>query len=57
MRLIPMSGYAMLNLANGVVAALVNISLNYWLIPQIWNLEQAMATAGTLALVVLLAIG
>ena len=50
MRLIPMSGYAMLNLANGVVAALVNISLNYWLIPKYGTLGAAMATAGTLAL-------
>lgn len=48
MRLIPMSGYAMLNLANGIVAAIVNMSLNYWLIPQYGNLGAAIATSTTL---------
>lgn len=48
MRIVPMSGYAMLNLANGVVAALVNMGLNYWLIPQYGNLGAAMATSITL---------
>ena len=32
MRLIPMSGHPMLNLINGVVAALLNIILNWFLI-------------------------
>ena len=44
-----MSGYAFLNLCNGIVAALVNISLNYWLIPQYGTLGAAMATSITLA--------
>lgn len=48
MRIVPMSGYAMLNLANGVVAALVNMGLNYWLIPKYGNLGAAMATSITL---------
>jgi O-antigen/teichoic acid export membrane protein len=48
MRIIPMSGYAMLNLANGVVAALVNLGLNYWLIPEYGNIGAAMATSITL---------
>jgi len=49
MRLIPMSGHAMLNLANGVVAAALNIGLNLWLIPLHGSLGAAMATATTLA--------
>jgi O-antigen/teichoic acid export membrane protein len=49
MRVIPMSGYALLNLCNGIVAALVNISLNYWLIPKYGTLGAAMATSITLA--------
>ena len=48
MRIIPMSGYAMLNLANGIVAAIVNLLLNYWLIPKYGNLGAAMATSITL---------
>lgn len=48
MRIVPMSGYAMLNLANGVVAALVNMGLNYWLIPEYGNIGAAMATSITL---------
>ena len=48
MRIIPMSGYAMLNLANGVVAAIVNMGLNYYLIPKYGNLGAAMATSITL---------
>ena len=48
MRIIPMSGYAILNLANGVVAAMVNMGLNYWLIPQYGNIGAAMATSITL---------
>ena len=42
------SGYAMLNLANGVVAAIVNMGLNYYLIPKYGNLGAAMATSVTL---------
>ena len=48
MRIVPMSGYAMLNLANGVVAAIVNMGLNYWLIPKYGNIGAAMATSITL---------
>ncbi len=48
MRIIPMSGYALLNLANGIVAALVNMGLNYWLIPQYGSIGAAMATSITL---------
>ena len=44
-----MSGYAFLNLCNGIVAALVNISLNYWLIPKFGTLGAAMETSTTLA--------
>lgn len=49
MRLIPMSGYALLNLANGIVAGTVNIGLNYILIPKYGSIGAAMATASTLA--------
>lgn len=50
MRLIPMSGHAMLNLINGLVALGLNIGLNGWLIPQYGVLGAAMATGLTLAL-------
>ena len=43
-----MSGYAMLNLANGVVVAIVNMGLNYWLIPKYGNIGAAMAASITL---------
>ena len=49
MRLIPMSGHAMLNLINGLVALGLNIGLNWWLIPQYGALGAAMATGLTLA--------
>ena len=48
MRLIPMSGYALLNLINGIVAGLVNIGLNYSLIPKYGSLGAAIATSTTL---------
>ena len=50
MRLIPMSGHALLNLANGSAAAVLNIGLNLWLIPLHGNLGAAIATGTTLAL-------
>lgn len=50
MRLIPMSGYALLNLINGIVAGLVNIGLNYILIPKYGSLGAAIATSTTLAI-------
>ena len=50
MRLIPMSGYAMLNLINGIVAGMVNIGLNYVLIPKYGSIGAAIATSTTLAL-------
>jgi len=49
MRLIPMSGHSMLNLANGVVAAIVNITLNFLLIPEFGVVGAAIATSITLA--------
>jgi O-antigen/teichoic acid export membrane protein len=49
MRLIPMSGYPLLNLVNGIVAGLVNIGLNYILIPKYGSIGAAIATASTLA--------
>ena len=39
MRLIPMSGHTTLNLINGIVALLLNLSLNYWLVPDMADLE------------------
>ena len=50
MRLIPMSGYAFLNFCNGVVAASLNIGLNYWLIPKYGTIGAAMATSLTLSI-------
>ena len=49
MRLIPMSGHAMLNLVNGVVALVLNIGLNWFLIPTHGALGAALATGLTLA--------
>jgi O-antigen/teichoic acid export membrane protein len=49
MRLIPMSGHAMLNLINGLVALGLNIGLNWWLIPLHGAIGAAMATGITLA--------
>jgi O-antigen/teichoic acid export membrane protein len=50
MRLIPMSGHAVLNLVNGVVALALNIGLNAWLIPTMGAQGAAWATGITLAL-------
>lgn len=49
MRLIPMSGHAMLNLVNGVVALALNVALNWLLIPEHGALGAALATGITLA--------
>lgn len=48
MRIVPMSGHSMLNLASSSVAALLNIGLNVWLIPQYGAIGAALATASTL---------
>ncbi|MBM74415.1 MAG: hypothetical protein CMK59_03370 [Proteobacteria bacterium] len=50
MRLIPMSGHPMLNLINGIVAALLNIILNWFLIPKYGGLGAAIATSTTIVL-------
>ncbi len=50
MRLIPMSGHAVLNLVNGLVALALNIGLNAWLIPSMGAEGAAWATGITLAL-------
>jgi O-antigen/teichoic acid export membrane protein len=50
MRLIPMSGHAMLNLVNGVIALALNVALNWFLIPEYGALGAALATGLTLAL-------
>jgi O-antigen/teichoic acid export membrane protein len=50
MRLIPMSGHSTLTLINGLIAALVNIVLNMWLIPKYGAIGAAISTATTLAL-------
>lgn len=49
MRLIPMSGHAMLNLINGLVALALNVGLNAWLIPELGAVGAAWATGITLA--------
>jgi len=49
MRLIPMSGHAVLNLVNGLVALGLNIALNAWLIPRMGAEGAAWATGITLA--------
>ena len=49
MRLIPMSGHTTLNLINGIIALLLNLGLNYWLIPIHGGVGAAMATAITLS--------
>lgn len=49
MRLIPMSGHAMLNLVNGVAALVLNLVLNAWLIPELGAVGAAWATGITLA--------
>jgi O-antigen/teichoic acid export membrane protein len=49
MSIIPMSGHALLNLANGLVALALGICLNLWLIPLHGGLGAAAATAITLA--------
>ncbi len=49
MRLIPMSGHAMLNLVNGVVALVLNLVLNWLWIPEHGALGAAAATGATLA--------
>lgn len=50
MRLIPMSGRAALNLANGVVALVLNVVLNAILIPRMGLMGAAVASAITLSL-------
>ena len=50
MRVIPMSGYAMLNLANGIVAGVLNMILNYILIPKYGGIGAAIATSTTLVI-------
>ena len=49
MRLIPMSGHAVLNLVNGLAALLLNVGLNAWLIPKMGAEGAAWATGITLA--------
>lgn len=49
MRLIPMSGHAVLNLVNGLAALVLNVSLNAWLIPEMGAQGAALATGITLA--------
>jgi O-antigen/teichoic acid export membrane protein len=49
MRLIPMSGHAVLNLVNGLVALALNVALNAWLIPKMGAEGAAWATGITLA--------
>ena len=49
MRIIPMSGYALLNLCNGIAALALAITLNWLLIPQYGGLGAAAGTALTLA--------
>ncbi|HCH64929.1 MAG TPA: hypothetical protein DFR83_19140 [Deltaproteobacteria bacterium] len=49
MRLIPMSGHAVLNLVNGLVALSLNVGLNAWLIPKHGAEGAAWATGITLA--------
>lgn len=50
MRLIPMSGHSTLTLINGLIAAILNILLNLWLIPKYGAIGAAISTATTLAL-------
>ena len=50
MRLIPMAGHAVLNLVNGVVALVLNVGLNWVLIPEYGAMGAALATGSTLAL-------
>jgi O-antigen/teichoic acid export membrane protein len=49
MSIIPMSGHALLNLINGLVALALGVGLNLWLIPMHGGLGAAAATAMTLA--------
>ena len=50
MRLIPMSGRSTLNLINGICAALLNILLNWYLIPKYGTIGAAISTSITLGL-------
>ena len=50
MRLIPMSGHAMLNLGNAVAAAILNVLLNLWMIPRYGPMGAATASALTLSI-------
>lgn len=50
MRLIPMSGHSTLTLINGIIAAILNIILNTWLIPKYGAVGAAVATSTTLGL-------
>ena len=50
MNTIPMAGYSMLNLANGVIALSLNIGLNIVLIPRYGSVGAAAATGITLVL-------
>ena len=49
-RLIPMAGHSTLNLINAVVAACLNLGLNFWLIPIYGGRGAAAASAVTFAL-------
>ncbi|MEC7987807.1 MAG: flippase [Myxococcota bacterium] len=50
MRLIPMSGHSTLTLINGVIAAVLNIGLNYYFIPRYGAQGAAISTSLTLGL-------
>lgn len=49
MRLIPMSGHAGLNLANGVAALILNLALSWWWVPAHGGMGAAWAGAATLS--------
>lgn len=49
MRLIPMSGHAGLNLANGIAALVLNLGLSWWLVPTHGGMGAAWAGAITLS--------
>jgi len=49
-RLIPMAGHSTLNLINAIVAACLNLGLNFWLIPLYGGKGAAAASAITFAL-------
>ena len=49
MRVIPMSGHALLNTLNGIVATGLNVGLNLWLIPRYGGVGAAIATSASLS--------